>query len=90
MWHSNETWNLKWNEILNDNLVKLYVHCEINEITKFEMTFKIKTKLDTSKWTQLQIEKKNFQKKVFKKKIFSKIFFLKIILKRNFLQQKIF
>ena len=75
-----ETWNSKWNEILNDNLVKLYVHCEINEITKFEMTFKIKTKLDTSKWTQqLQIEKifpeksfQNFFSKIFVRKFFWK------------------
>ena len=29
--------------------LKLNLHCEINEIIKFEMTFKIKTKLDTSK-----------------------------------------
>ena len=33
------------NEILNHNLMKLYVHREINETT--EMTFKIETKLDT-------------------------------------------
>ena len=33
------------NEMLNHNLVKLYVHCEINET--IEMTFKIETKLDT-------------------------------------------
>ena len=46
--------------------LKLNVHCEINEIIKFEMTFKIKTKLDTSKWTH-QLKKK---KKILKKKNF--------------------
>ena len=69
--------------------LKLNVHCEINEIIKFEMTFKIKTKLDTSKWThQLQkkkkiLKKKNFQYN-FSKKIFEKILFSKKISKQNF------
>ena len=48
--------------------LKLYVHCEINEIKKFEMTFKIKTKLDTSKWTHQLFKKKkkkNLEKKIF-------------------------
>ena len=57
------------------------------------MTFKIKTKLDTSKWTHQLFKKK---KKILKKKIFNKIFpkkifktkFQKKISKKNF-QKKI-
>ena len=65
------------NEILNHNLMKLYVHREINETT--EMTFKIETKLDTwhinSKFKKI-LKKKFFWKKIFfKKKKFLKFFF---------------
>ena len=52
--------------------LKLNLHCEINEIIKFEMTFKIKTKLDTSK---KKILKKNFFNKIFRKNFLKKIFF---------------
>ena len=74
------------NEILNHNLMKLYVHREINETT--EMTFKIETKLDTwhinSKFKK-KFWKKNFLKKKFwkKKKIFLKFFFQKKIKKKK-------
>ena len=68
------------NEILNHNLMKLYVHREINETT--EMTFKIETKLDTwhinSKFKKKFWKKNFFWKKIFeKKKKFLKIFFFK-------------
>ena len=67
------------NEILNHNLMKLYVHREINETT--EMTFKIETKLDTwhinSKFKKKILKKKNFEKKNFLKKKFLKKFFFK-------------
>ena len=57
------------NEILNHNLMKLYVHREINETT--EMTFKIETKLDTwhinSKFKKI-LKKKFFWKNFLKKK----------------------
>ena len=58
--------------------LKLYVHCEINET--IEMTFKIKTKLDTSKWTHQLFKKK--KKKILKKKIFQKNFSKKILSKK--------
>ena len=63
------------NEILNHNLMKLYVHREINETT--EMTFKIETKLDT--WhINSKFKKKILKKKFFeKKKKFLKFFFSK-------------
>ena len=67
------------NEILNHNLMKLYVHREINETT--EMTFKIETKLDTwhiNSKLKKKILKKNFlKKKIFEKKNFLKNFFFK-------------
>ena len=73
--------------MLNYNLVKLYVHCEINET--IEMTFKIETKLDTwhinCKFKKIFWKKKilkNLSKKKFQKK---KIFFDKICFpKKNF------
>ena len=75
------------NEILNHNLMKLYVHREINETT--EMTFKIETKLDTwhinSKFKKKILKKKFFWKKIFeKKKNFLKFFFSK----KNFQKKK--
>ena len=85
MWHSNETWNSKWN--FKSQSYELYVHREINETT--EMTFKIETKLDTwhinSKFKK-KFWKKNFLKKNFwkKKKKFLKIFFSK----KNFQKKK--
>ena len=60
--------------MLKHNLVKLYVHCEINET--IEMTFKIETKLDT--W-QMNCK---FKKICWKKK--------KILLKKNFLEKFFF
>ena len=71
--------------MLNQNLVKLYVHCEINET--IEMTFKIDTwhincKFKKNFWKKKNSEK-NFlenlkkKKKIVEKKIFKKIVFLK-------------
>ena len=81
--------------MLNHNLVKLYVHCEINET--IEMTFKFETKLDTWHinckfkkifWKKKNSAKKNFGKKFFlkKKKILKnfKIFFEKNLFSKKF------
>ena len=66
---------------INHNLVKLYVHCEINET--IEMTFKIETKLDT--WNINCKFKKNFwKKKKFWKIIFENFFWKQIFFKNNF------
>ena len=89
--------------MLNHNLVKLYVHCEINET--IEMTFKIDTwhincKFKKNFWNfPKKFQKKNFfEKNLFSKKIFkidfknfSKniFFFLKIeFVKLNFQMQQ--
>ena len=71
-------WNLKFE--INHNLVKLYVHCEINET--IELTFKIETKLDT--WNINCKFKKNFWKKKNseKKKFFEKNFFENFFVKK--------
>ena len=68
--------------MLKHNLVKLYVHCELNET--IEMTFKIETKLDT--WHINCKLKKNFWKKKFLKKNFLEKFFFQ----KNFCRKKIF
>ena len=66
--------------MLNHNLVKLYVHCEINET--IEMTFKIETKLDT--WhINCKLKKIFWKKKILPKK-FLEIFFFK----KNFVEKK--
>ena len=59
-------WNLKFE--INHNLVKLYVHCEINET--IELTFKIETKLDTWNIQKNFLKKKNSEKKKFFEKKF--------------------
>ena len=60
--------------MLNHNLVKLYVHCEINET--IELTFKIETKLDTwninCKFKKIFWKKKFWKKNFFWKKFLSK------------------
>ena len=88
-----ETWNSKWNEMLKHNLVKLYVHCEINET--IEMTFKIETKLDTwhinCKFKKIFWKKKKFRKKkFFGNFFFQKNFCRKKISKKNFFFSKKF
>ena len=76
------------NEILNHNLMKLYVHREINETT--EMTFQNRNQIRYLTH-QLQIQKKILKKKFFWKKIFEKKKkFLKIFFfsKKNFQKKK--
>ena len=69
--------------------LKLNVHCEINET--IEMTFKIKTKLDTSKWThQLQKKKKILKKKKISIKFFEIFFQKKNFQKHFFFKKKIY
>ena len=70
--------------MLKHNLVKLYVHCEINET--IEMTFKIETKLDT--WNINCKFKKNFVEKKFKKKkkFLKKFFWKKFVFKKKFFE----
>ena len=92
-------WNLKFE--INHNLVKLYVHCEINET--IEMTFKIETKLDTwninCKFKKIFWKKKNFLKNFWnclwnffwKTNFFQKFFFwnfLEIFFFWNFFEKK--
>ena len=85
---------------INHNLVKLYVHCEINETIK--LTFKIETKLDTWNinckfkkifWKKKILKKKIFLKKIFVKKNFKKEFskkFQKFFFWKNLFSKKIF
>ena len=98
MWHSNETWNSKWNEILND---KAEIECALwnkwnnwNDIQNRNQIRHLKHQLQIQKNF---LKKKNSEKKNSEKKIFSKKFFVKKKFqkkkflknfKKNFLQKK--